>query len=145
MAAQPLITPLTYATKCRLCGHEFKGKPLNPPDLKGQPDGRMNKVGEALFRHMWETDAQHKHFAVMCVLVSGFLMEDPAALQFSAGMRYVVFQATRRHWVPDEVLTEKLSALTTPEAIEQAFRDLRDFLTETGPHAPQFPPVVQST
>ena len=79
----------------------------------GRPTEKMNKVGKMIWDHMMK---EHGDFAVMALLVSGFVMEDPVAIQFSAFARYMVFQSTRRHYVPDEKLKDTLSRLQTPEA-----------------------------
>ena len=47
--------------------------------------------------------------------------------------------------MPDDVLKDRLSRVETPEQIEAAFLELRDFLTETGKFGPQLPPEATRT
>lgn len=138
---QPLIVPTHYNITCRLCRQQFRGKPMEASS-DGRPTDKMNKVGKVIWDHMMK---QHSDFAVMALLVAGFVMEDPVAIQFSAMARYMVFQSTRRHYVHDEKLKDTLSRLQTPEEIEAAFVELRDFLTETGKFGPQLPPEATRT
>lgn len=136
---QPLIQPEKYKATCRLCGQIFKAPPMNGPT-----DPRIQKMGEAFFKHMWSQDEAHKTYTVTCVIVAGFLLEDPAALQFAAGVRAVAFQALRRHYLPDEKLHDVISRLT-PEQFESAMADMRDFLCEQGKYAVQIgapPPAM---
>ena len=138
---QPLVVPTHYNITCRLCRQQFRGKPMEASS-DGRPTDKMNKVGKVIWDHMMK---QHSDFAVMALLVAGFVMEDPVAIQFSAIARYMVFQSTRRHYVPDEKLKDTLSRLQGPEEIEAAFVELRDFLTETGKFGPQLPPEATRT
>jgi len=135
-AEQPIIEPLVYTETCRICGKQFKGAPL-----ASTTDPRMNKLGEALFKHMWDTDEVHKNFTITAIILAGFILEDPMAIQYGAPIRYMAFRALRKNFVPDEVLHDTVSRLT-PEKFEDAMKDMRDFLTEEGEYAPKF--AVQS-
>lgn len=129
---RPLVQPLTYDAKCRLCGKNFSGSPLN-----GTTDPRIQQMGEALFKHFINGDQQHKTYAVVVVVMAGYILEDPAAQQFGNGVRFAALQALRRKFAPDEQIHDIVSRIQ-PAEVEAAMRDLRDFLTETGAHAPQF-------
>ena len=83
---QPLVVPTHYNITCRLCRQQFRGKPMEA-SADGRPTDKMNKVGKVIWDHMMK---QHSDFAVMALLVAGFVMEDPVAIQFSAFARYMV-------------------------------------------------------
>lgn len=129
---QPLIIPATYESTCRLCGQKFAGKPLDPP-TNGEPNARMQKLGKVLYDHLVNA---HRDFAFMALLAAGYITEDPVATGFIAPFRYGVFQQTRRAFVPDDVMKDRLTRMTTPEQIEAGFFELRDFLCEQGKFAP---------
>jgi hypothetical protein len=139
-----MVTPVKYETTCRLCGQKFRGAPLQAA-VDGIPDSRMQKMGKALWDHLLSGDQGHRDFAVHAVLVSGYQFEDPNALQFVSLVRAMVFQAVRRHWITDEWIHDQASRIT-PEQFEAIMIDMRDFLTETGKHAPRIaapaPPAV---
>jgi len=134
----PLIQPVSYDATCRLCGKKFTGPPLESPQ-----DPRIQKMGEALFKHMLQGDEAHKTYAVICIAVCSFLIEDPIVKIFANGVRYAAFQALRKHYLPDEQLHSVVSGLP-PEEFEAAMKDMRDFLTEQGEHAPKFPQMSSS-
>ena len=144
MNEAPLITPVKYTSRCRLCGHKFTGNPLEAP-INGVPDPRMMKMGEAYWKHMMTGDQAHKDYAVQSVMVASIILEDPVALQFVGFVRAMAFQALRRHWITDEWIHDQASRVT-PETFEALMKDMRDFLTETGRHGPQIqtPPSVES-
>lgn len=131
----PLIIPATYSTRCRLCGQSWTAKPLEPA-MNGKPSPRMEKLGNALWEHMVKC---HGDIMPLLVIVCSFMLTDPEAIRTVAFARIVAFQSARRHYVPDEVLKDRLARMTTPEEIEAAFMELRDFLTETGKFGPQLP------
>ena len=101
----------------------------------------MQKFGHALWEHMMK---EHGDIAALFVIVCGYVLQDPEAIKMTSFARMVAFQSVRRHYVPNENIKDRLSRMTTPEEIEAAFVELRDFLTETGKFGPQLPTSPQT-
>lgn len=130
----PVATEIKHATRCRLCGHEFRARPFSL-DAIGQI--RVKKFFDAVSVHMQANHAEYMAAAT----ISAFATEDPTLIPLAEKARAEVAARTRSHTATDDAIRSQLAraGFTEDEIVKSlpVFREMRDYLTEQGQYAPK--------
>ena len=137
------MSDLKHITRCRLCGQAFTDNPLDVPIVGQPPSARVQRFVRALYQHI---EKRHQPNAAgilaLTLLAQGYLVvnlfesEDPALQDSKESARAQLFSLILKNRATDANLRSTLAALSLTEAeiakVEPAFRQLRDYLSESG-------------
>jgi hypothetical protein len=141
-------TQVMYIAKCRFCGMTPPPMPPFVPLVGGQIDPKIIAFVQALQKHvekkhpvefakMGQTIMQFTGYAA----VSAFEIQDPVISGMQEAVRAALHKFTRRMWITDEEIQDRVARLELETAdldagVSLLLRDMRDLLTEEGAYAP---------
>jgi hypothetical protein len=142
------MSNLTYLTTCRECSQQFKADPLDVPLIGEPPNAKTLRFVEALGKHIQKKHPQAGVFITSIgmqfqgyIITKCYETQDPGLLQIQEALRAHVFATTRKNFITDDVIRDRVAALgfTTEDGtpIVSLLIDMRDALTETGKYGPQ--------
>ena len=146
------MSELKHITTCRLCGQAFTDHPLDVPIVGQPPSARVQRFVRALYQHI---EKRHQPNAAgilaLTLLAQGYLVvnlfesQDPALQESKESARAQLFSLMLKNRATDANLRSTLAALSLNEEeigkVEPSFKQLRDYLTETGQfRSPLLPP-----
>jgi hypothetical protein len=149
-AARP--NPVTYTTQCRVCGDRLEA-PAFIPVVGGKAiDPALVQFVMKLQKHIYSKHPAHAQQIQAEVMqftgfatLSAFSVQDPILVTMQESVRYALHKGTRRAWITDAQIDERIDALGFARDEEAGLRillrDMRDLLCEEGAYAPSDSPA----